>query len=219
MKTRVESPGVTRKGTLPRRWLAASLACAGALAAALMIWGGRLLVASDPLPAHVDAAIILEGSLLGERVRLAEAMQLLSQGVPGRVLLTLPQMSYWGEPVPPLARRFLETNYGHGLADRVDFCEIGPNVDSTLQEARAIDSCIQAHHWKTVVVVTSNYHTRRAGMIWRKVMRKRNPALRIWVQAADDPEFQAEGWWRHRIWAKTWLLEFVKLIWSVSVGR
>jgi uncharacterized SAM-binding protein YcdF (DUF218 family) len=219
MNTPVEAVGVTRKGTRVWRLLAVALACAVAVAAALMMWGGRLLEASDPLPAHVDAAIVLEGSLMGERVRLAETMQLLRQGVPGRVLLTLPQMSYWGEPVPPLARRFLETNYGHDLAGRVEFCEVGTNVDSTLQEARAIGSCIQAHHWKTVVVVTSNYHTRRAGMIWRKVMRKQNPALEIWVRAADDPEFHAEGWWRQRIWAKTWLLEFTKLVWSVTVGR
>jgi len=201
------------------RWFAGALAFFVAVGAVLMIWGGQLLESSDALPAHVDAAVVLEGSLIGERVRLAEAMQLLGRGVPERVLLMLPQMSYWGESVPPMARRFLETTYGHDLAERVDFCEVGANVDSTIQEARVIGSCIQEHHWNTIVVVTSNYHTRRAGMIWRKVMRKQNPSLQIWVHAAHDPEFQPDGWWRHRIWAKTWLLEFTKLIWSVAVGR
>lgn len=184
-----------------------------------MRWGGHLLEASDPLPTHVDGAVVLEGSLIGERVRLAGAMLLLQQGVPERVLLTIPPTSYWGEPVPPMARHFLEASYGHDLAERVDFCDVGPGVDSTFQEAQAIDRCIREHHWKAVVIVTSNYHTRRAGIIWRRVMQKRNPSLQISLHGVDDPEFQADGWWRKRLWAKTWLLEFTKLIWTETFGR
>lgn len=201
------------------KWIAALSAFGLIVVGCLMQWGGYLLESSDPLPAKADAAIVLEGSLIGERARLAGAMQLLRQGVPERVLVSLPPTSYWGDPVAPMARHFLETNYGHDLADRVDFCEVGPEVDSTLQEARAIDRCIQEHHWKSIVVVTSNYHTRRAGIIWRKVMRKVNPSLQITVFGVSDPEFQADGWWRKRLWAKTWLLEFSKLIWTETVGR
>jgi len=157
--------------------------------------------------------------MIGERTRLAGAMQLLRQGGPGRVLVTLPPVSYWGDPVPPMARRFLETTYGHDLAERVDFCEVGADVDSTEQEAHAIGKCIQEHHWRSVIVVTSNYHTRRAGIIWRRVMRKENPALRISVYDVADPDFQADGWWRKRLWAKTWLLEFTKLVWTETFGR
>ena len=201
------------------RWIAALVALLLVLVALLMLWGGYLLESSEPLPAHVDGAVVLEGSLVGERARLAGAMQLLRQGVPERVLLTLPPASYWGDPVPPMARHFLETNYGRELAERVDFCEVGPEVDSTLQEAQAIDRCIQDHHWKSVAVVTSNYHTRRAGIIWRRVMRRQNPTLQFSVHGVDDPEFQAQGWWRKRLWAKTWLLEFTKLIWTETFGR
>jgi uncharacterized SAM-binding protein YcdF (DUF218 family) len=201
------------------KWIAGFLAFGLTVAGCLMQWGGYLLESSDPVPAKVDAAIVLEGSLLGERVRLAGAMQLLRQGVPGRVLVSLPPTSYWGDSVAPMARHFLETNYGHDLADRVDFCEVGPEVDSTLQEAGAINRCIQEHRWKSILVVTSNYHTRRAGIIWHKVMRKLNPSVQISVYAVSDPEFQADGWWRKRLWAKTWLLEFSKLIWTETVGR
>lgn len=201
------------------KWIAVLLVFALTFFACLMRWGGYLLESTDPLPAHVDAAIVLEGSMIGERARLASAMQLLRQGVPERVLVTLPPTSYWGDPVPPMARRFLETNYGHDLAERVDFCDVGAEVDSTLQEAEAIGRCIQEHHWKSILVVTSNYHTRRAGIIWRKVGRMENPALQIRVYSVPDPEFQADSWWRKRLWAKTWLLEFTKLVWTETVGR
>jgi uncharacterized SAM-binding protein YcdF (DUF218 family) len=182
--------------------------------ASLMRWGGYLLESTDPVPTRADGAIVLEGSIAGERARLAGAMQLLRQGVPERVLLTVPPTSYWGDPVPPMARRFLERNYGQDLAERVDFCDVGPDVDSTVQEAQALNRCILEHQWKSVVVVTSNYHTRRAGLIWRRVMGRLNPSLRISVYGVDDPEFQADDWWRRRLWAKTWVLEFTKLIWA-----
>ena len=203
----------------PLKWIAALVVSALVPIVCLMLWGGYLLESSDPMPANVDAAVVLEGSLVGERARLAGAMQLLRQGIPERVLLTLPPASYWGEPVPPMARHFLEANYGSDLAQRVDFCSVGADVDSTLQEAQAIDRCIQDHHWKSVVVVTSNYHTRRAGIIWRRVMKKQNPALQINMHGVDDPEFQARGWWQKRLWAKAWLLEFTKLIWTETFGR
>ena len=178
-----------------------------------------MLEASDPLPPHADAAIVLEGSLLGERARLEGAMGLLRQGIPARVLLPLPPTSYWGDAVPPMAQHFLEVNYGHDLATQVDFCTVGAEVDSTLQEAQAIGKCIQQHHWRSVVVVTSNYHTRRAGILWRRVTRKENPALQISVYGVADQDFQADGWWRKRLWAKTWLLEFTKLMWTETFGR
>src|SRR6201991_1359890 len=40
-------------------------------------WGGYLLVASDPIPAHVDIAVPLQGSLVGQSVRVPEAIALL----------------------------------------------------------------------------------------------------------------------------------------------
>jgi uncharacterized SAM-binding protein YcdF (DUF218 family) len=219
MNQALEPTGRARKYRKSLPWGSAVLFCCLATAGCLMLWGGRLLEASDPLPPHADAAIVLEGSLAGERVRLEGAIQLLRQGVPGRVLVTLPPTSYWGDPVAPMARHFLETNYGHDLAERVDFCDVGADVDSTLQEAHAIGKCIQEQRWGSVVVVTSNYHSRRAGIIWRRVMRKENPALQVSVYGVADKDFQADGWWRKRLWAKTWLLESSKLIWAETFGR
>jgi uncharacterized SAM-binding protein YcdF (DUF218 family) len=185
------------------------------LVIALLRWGGSALIAGDPLPAHVDAAVVLQGSIAGEIARIAGAMHLLQQGVAGRVVLSVPQQSYWGEAIPPMARRYLERNYGSELASRVDFCETGPDVNSTADEAHTLGRCLRQQGWRSVAVVTSDYHTRRAGMLWKKIFPKEDPGARLWIHGVPDPEFEAHGWWRNRRYAKTWFMESLKLIWAV----
>ena len=201
------------------RWAGAVGLCIVLLVGGLMFFGGDLLQSTDALPLHVNAAVVLEASPPTERIRLDGAMKLLQQGVSERLLLPLAQLTFWDEPLPPMVRRFLEANYGPTLSSKVDFCEVSAQVNSTFQEAHALDKCIREHGWDSVIVVTSNYHTRRAGLIWRRVMAKDNPKLRIWMYGAADPDFQTDGWWRRRLWAKTWLLELTKLIWTETVDR
>ncbi len=200
------------------RWFLRFVLAAVVLVLCLLRWGGQLLISADPLPAHVDAAVVLQGSILGEKARLAGAMSLLQQGIPSRVLLSVPKESYWGASIPPMARGYLEKNYGSDAASRVDFCETGADVNSTEQEARALDGCIRERGWQSVAVITSDYHTRRAGTIWRRMLKRENSSLRLWVHGVNDPEFQPQGWWRKRVYAKTWLLELSKLIWTELFG-
>jgi hypothetical protein len=95
----------------------------------------------------------------------------------------------------------------------VDFCETGAEVNSTVQEVKAVSPCIQEHHWQSMVIVTSNYHTRRAGILWRRLTRH-DPKIHIWIEGVTDPEFQ-QPWWRHRQSAKIWVMESSKLIWAM----
>jgi len=199
------------------RVLRCLLAVAIVIAVCLLRWGGDLLISSDPEPQHVDAAIVLQGSIAAEKVRIAGAINLLQRGIADRALLSVPHESYWGQSIPPAARSYLERTYGNDLAARVDFCETSADVDSTVQEAHALGPCIQEHHWHSVVVVTSDYHTRRASMLWKR-MNRSNPKIHIWIEGVADPEFQ-QPWWRRRQSAKIWLMETSKLVWSVLGGR
>ncbi len=195
------------------RWL---LAVGSVVFLSFLLWGNRLLIANEPPPGHVDAAVVLQGSIVGQKVRTAGAMDLLRRGVADRALLSLPKESYWGQSIPPVARAYLERNFGSDLAARVDFCETGEEVNSTAQEMQALTPCIEQHHWQSIVVVTSYYHTRRAGMIWRKISSK-DPRIHVYIQGIEDPEFQLP-WWRHRQSAKVFFMEFMKLAWTALGG-
>lgn len=210
--------GSDRPPSVPHRgrwvWLLAILM---GLALCFLYWGGYILVTENRLPAHAQAAVVLQGSIIGERARLDGAMQLAREGVVDQVLVSVPPQSYWGQAIPPVALQFIEKNYGAALAARVNFCVVGPEVDSTEQEAAALIPCIQEQGWRSVVVVTSNYHTRRAGILWRRRIRKSDPTTTLAIDGVPDPEFHAQGWWRDRRSAKTWFLEFTKLVWTLLV--
>jgi len=195
------------------RWLPVT---AFVVALCVLRWGGDLLIANDPQPAHVDAAVVLQGSIAAEKARLAGAIHLLQQGVADRILPSVPKESYWGQSIPPVARAYLERNYGSDVAARVDFCETGEAVNSTAQEAQALNACIREHRWQSIVVVSSNYHTRRAGIIWRR-MTAHDASLHLAVEGVDDPEFR-QPWWRQRQSAKVFVMEAAKLGWTVLGG-
>jgi uncharacterized SAM-binding protein YcdF (DUF218 family) len=80
------------------------------------------------------------------------------------------------------------------------------NADSTRTEAGIIGKYLREHHIRKMLLVTSNYHTRRAA----KLMRKQNPAVWVVVVAAPDPFFRPSTWWRTRSGQKTFLFEWMK---------
>lgn len=189
---------------------------AAGIIASLLRWGGYLLISDDPLPPHVESAVVLQGSVPGQRARVAGAVNLLRDGTTSRILISVPKESYWGQAVAPTALADIKKTYGEETASRVDFCEIG-DVDSTEEEAAALAPCIDERALQSIAVVTSDYHTRRAGIVWRRVFRQRHSSVHLWIHAVPDPEFHASRWWRERRSAKTWLLESTKLL-SVLAG-
>lgn len=85
-------------------------------------------------------------------------------------------------------------------------------VDSTLAEARLLLAECQSRGYKTVIVVTSNYHTRRAKRIFSRVFK--NSGTTVLIHPSSDASFQVDHWWTRRTDAKMWLLEIQKLAFS-----
>lgn len=201
-----------------RFWIPAAIIVIAAAAFILLLrFGGEILVHTDPLPPRADVAVVLDGDQAGLTARTAEAVRLLRRGTVDRILLSLPPKSYWGKSVPVEASEYFSRRYGKSIADKIAFCT--SNSDSTIEEEGALQWCLQTAGWKKVIVVTSNYHTRRAGDIWRAALRRSKAPIQLWVDGASDGNFQPRGWWRSRRYTKTWLFEGSKLAWESVFGE
>lgn len=69
------------------------------------------------------------------------------------------------------------------------------DADSTLEEAEALTKLVRDRKFRSVIVVTSNYHTRRARYIFRRVFPQ---GMKVSVASARDGDFEPEHWWEKR---------------------
>ncbi len=178
-----------------------------ALAIAFPSWWltalGRFLIVGEP-PKNADVIVVLAGDWRGRRI--LHAAELIKQGYASRALVSGPRHHY-GLYEHELAIAFAVK---HGYpADW--FIGVPMNTaDSTEDEAAQMVPELRRRGARRVLVVTSDYHTRRAGRIYRR----KAPDLDIRLVAAADAVFHAESWWKTREARKSFFLEMVKVVTS-----
>jgi uncharacterized SAM-binding protein YcdF (DUF218 family) len=159
---------------------------------------GGFLVVHDAT-AWGDVAVVLGGDAMRERLRVG--LTLVRNGAVRHVVVltgTPPEFYDERAAVLAFARR-------HGVApERVML--VGAAY-STADEARLAAEVMQARGWRRAVVVTSAYHTRRAGFVFCHTWRRRG------LQASTYAVWDAvgHGWWRDDAAQEAVLLEYVKL--------
>jgi hypothetical protein len=149
--------------------------------------------------------------LAGEtNVRSARALELLRQGVAPRVVLNVHRDLIYDQQLTEIAQKYVN---GLGEANRISVC---PVVGlSTNAEADDASRCLQSLGAHRVLIVTSEFHTRRSLMIFRH----RLPQYQFNAAAARDPAHFGEAWWTKREWAKVTFDEWTKMLWWQAVDR
>jgi uncharacterized SAM-binding protein YcdF (DUF218 family) len=92
------------------------------------------------------------------------------------------------------------------------------DADNTREEAKTLAQVAKERKWRSVIVVTSNYHTRRARYIFSHVFPK---DIRIRITGAHDDNFDPERWWEKRISIKELVREMAGMlvaIWEQHSG-
>jgi len=169
---------------------------------------GRILVVRDLR--HADAIVVLVGET--DR-RPALALDLLRQGYAPRVLLDAsPDVYVYHLTAAEIAEQYIHT-LPAGIAPSVSVCR--ESALSTMDEARQVRRCLDTVDARSVLVVTSEYHTRRALSVFRHTF----PGRSIGVAGAIEPDQFGVLWWRHREWAKVTLNEWARLLWWECVDR
>ena len=69
------------------------------------------------------------------------------------------------------------------------------DADNTREEAQALLPLVTQKKWHSILIVTSNYHTRRARYIFRHIFPQ---DVNLAVVSARDGDFDPEQWWEKR---------------------
>ena len=167
---------------------------------------GKFLVINQP--GRSDSILVLAGET---DVRYMRALELYRQGYAAKIIIDVPadtKIYSWTQL--ELARKYIETLPESKF---IDVCPI--RGLSTRDEAREAAVCLQLAGARNLLLVTSDFHTRRALSTFLKEI----PHHVFTVAAANDPAQFGVEWWRHRQWAKANLDEWLRLVWWEAVDR
>ncbi len=161
---------------------------------------GNFLVKAEP-PEKADIALVLAGDFQGNRI--LTAAQLVRSGFVPKIAVSGPSGLY-GYHECDLAIPFAE-KAGYPASA---FIHLEHDARSTKEEAADTIPRLRELGAHKILLVTSNYHTRRAG----KIFRAAAPDLQFVVVAAPDPDFTTSGWWHNRQGEKTAFIEWMKTV-------
>jgi uncharacterized SAM-binding protein YcdF (DUF218 family) len=175
-----------------------------ALAAVFADEPARLLIARDP-PRVTDAVLVLAGDPDYERTK--SGARLVLAGEARLLILT------GGEPGPgDSATSLREVALGLGVpAEAIRMEQVSR---STHESMLAVQSILEQEGVRTLAVVTSPYHQRRALWSARRTLR----GIEIVSRPADPAGWKPAGWWKTRWNRKIVLGEYLKLTYYMLRG-
>ncbi len=90
-------------------------------------------------------------------------------------------------------------------------CLVNDNfVGSTMEEAKVIGDFVRDKGFRSLIVVTSPTHTRRAWLTFENVFKKDD--VEVLMAPSRYTKFKPDDWWKTRRYAKEVIVEYQKLI-------
>ncbi len=165
---------------------------------------GRALVEDDG-PAKADAIVVLGGDEWGTRIETAA--RLVRAGFAPLVLISGAPAIYDSNEadlaIPFIVRRGYPAKWFVALRNR---------ATSTGEECALLIPELERRQVRSLILVTSEFHTARAARAFRAAARAANCHVDIRVVPAPDPNFHAASWWRVREGRKIALGEWAKTV-------
>lgn len=163
---------------------------------------GSYLVQAEQ-PRKADIVLVLAGDGTGNRI--LKAAELVRQGYAPKVFVSGPDGNYGLHEcdleIPFAVRAGYPESY---------FVHFENTARSTREEAQQAAAELRRMGMHRVLLVTSDYHTRRS----KRLYKLEAPDLEVIVVAAPDVSFTAHGWWKNRQGQKTAFYEWLKTVTS-----
>lgn len=184
------------------RILTAAVLIAGVVFLTSDFWAPGLatfLIRTDPLDS-ADVIVVLAGDGSGRRVE--EGLRLLQAGLAPRMLVNGSYSLYESRECD-LGRDFAIARGGDPKAIEA-FCM---EADSTQDESRIVDKELHSRRVQHAIIVTSDFHTRRAGRIFDEWT---SGDIRYSFAASSTKDFHPDSWWRTRPGREIVVTEWIK---------
>jgi len=176
-----------------------------------LVWMPRLgaaLIRSES-PAKADVAVVLAGDLYGQRILYAA--NLARQGYVRSIIVSGPAFFDIHEcdiAIEFAMRKGYPVEY---------FIALPHDALSTREEATHVLEELKRRDVRSFLLITSEYHTARAGRIYSSALRKLGGGPDMRVIAAPDKWFRPDSWWKSREGLKIFFMEWSKTV-ATAVG-
>lgn len=174
----------------------------------IMRFAAEYWIVDEPA-AHADGIVVLsDDNFYADRSN--HAAQLFRQGVAPVVVASGRRL----RPDAAISDLMVHDLIERGVPkDKIE--KLTHDADNTMEEAQVVGKLAKDHRWKSVVIVTSNYHTRRTRYIFEKLF----PAgITVTVASAPDGDFDPQKWWEKRKSVKLFAHEvagYVDAMWEL----
>ena len=151
-----------------------------------------------PLPQAADGVVVLTGA--GSNARLDTGMAVLEAGLARRLLVSGVNREASREDIRLVSK----------AARRLYDCcvDLGFTAANTLGNARETAEWARAMRFRSLIIVTADYHMPRAMLELKSAL----PGVRLQPYAAATPVVEARRWWRTRSGARLMIREYSKYI-------
>jgi uncharacterized SAM-binding protein YcdF (DUF218 family) len=167
-------------------------------AVGLMAFASRVADSTPPAePPVADGVVALTGA---STARLTAAVHLLETGKARRALIS---------GVNQKASRADIRGVTKATRRYYDCCvDLGFSATDTVGNARETAGWTREHHYRSLIVVTSDFHIPRAMLELRAAM----PEVRLTPYPVKSEELDAGHWWRTREGARRMVVEYCKYL-------
>lgn len=201
------------KGTR-RGWRIARIASLALAAWIILAWvAARALIIRAELQ-HADAIVVLSGSST-HRERTRHAARLFHEGRAPKIILTNDGLQgNWSTEQQRnpfnIEREMDELRQAGVPGDKIE--ALPQLVSSTYEEARLLRDYMVNNRLRSILIVTSAYHSRRASWTFRRVLNPDGIEVGLGSPPPGDQTPNAATWWLHLSGWRMVAGEYVKLV-------
>jgi uncharacterized SAM-binding protein YcdF (DUF218 family) len=174
----------------------------------IMVGAGYYLVVRDPIRNSSAVAVLSGGGI----ERLDHAVKLLDDRFARRLILT--NTSQVDPQTGTRMSKVMMDQASQRGVRKVNIYITGGESATTREEAIAIKSLMDERDWKSLIVVTDSFHSRRTKIIFQDVFK--GSGVKISVNPIDAPDYwyKPAAWWKNPDSRRATIYEYVSLIYN-----